>query len=72
MNMMDFSGLIAIPLVSSPIVYLAGRLGSRDVTLHRRSYLVRVLALLAVLISWFPFVLSVKDFLATGVMLLIL
>jgi len=68
MNIMDFSGLIAIPLISSPIVYLAGRLGSHDVTLHRRSYLVRVLALLAVLISWFPFVVSVQDFLTKGTM----
>src|SRR5512139_3069814 len=66
MNLMGFSGLIAIPLISSPLVYLAGRAGSHDVTLHRRSYLVRILALLAVLLSWLPFVLSVQAFLATG------
>src|SRR5512139_533566 len=66
MNIMGFSGLIAIPLISSPLVYLAGRAGSHDVTLHRRSYLVRVLALLAVLLSWFPFVLSVREFLLLG------
>ena len=66
MNIMGFSGLIAIPLISSPLVYLAGRAGSHDVTLHRRSYLVRILALLAVLLSWLPFVLSVQDFLTTG------
>jgi proton-translocating NADH-quinone oxidoreductase chain N len=65
---MDFSGLIAIPLISSPVVYLAGRAGSHDVTLHRRSYLVRVLAALAVLLSWVPFVLTVQDFLANGVL----
>ena len=53
MNSIGFSGLIAIPLISSPLVYLAGRAGSHDVTLHRRSYLVRILALLAVLfILW--------------------
>src|SRR5688572_13265351 len=63
MNLLNFSGLIVIPLLSSPLVYLAGRVGSHDVTLHRRSYLVRVLALLAVLASWFPFVLSVQSFL---------
>ena len=63
MNLMNFSGLIVIPLISSPLVYLAGRVGSHDVTLHRRSYLVRVLALLAVLGSWFPFVLSLQSFL---------
>ncbi|MGE5462024.1 MAG: complex I subunit 5 family protein [Syntrophothermus sp.] len=66
MNTMDFSGLIAIPLISSPLVYLAGRLGSHDVTLHRRSYLVRVVAVLAVLISWISFVISARDFLLFG------
>ena len=64
MNLLSFSGLITIPLISSPLVYLVGRLGTHDVTLHRRSYLVRVLALLAVLFSWFPFFLSVQNFLA--------
>jgi proton-translocating NADH-quinone oxidoreductase chain N len=67
MNLFSFSGLIVIPLISSPLVYLAGRVGSHDVTLHRRSYLVRVLALLAVLGSWFPFVRSVQGFLFAGV-----
>ena len=66
MNILSFSGLIAIPLISSPLVYLAGRAGSHDVTLHRRSYLVRVLALLAVLLSWIPFVLSVYEFTRLG------
>ncbi|HEY9526429.1 MAG TPA: proton-conducting transporter membrane subunit [Anaerolineales bacterium] len=63
MNVLNFSGLIVIPLISSPLVYLAGRVGSHDVTLHRRSYLVRLLALLAVLVSWFPFVASLQSFL---------
>src|SRR6186997_2650023 len=67
MNIMGFSGLIAIPLISSPIVYLAGRVGSHDQILHRRSYLVRVLAVLAVLLSWYPFVLMAQDFLANGI-----
>ena len=66
MNLLRFSGLIAIPLLASPLVYLAGRVGSHDVTLHRRSYLVRVLAMLAVLASWFPFVITVQDFLLFG------
>jgi len=61
MNVLNFSGLIVIPLISSPLVYLAGRVGSHDVTLHRRSYLVRLLALLAVLASWFPFVVSLQS-----------
>ena len=60
MNLLNFTGLIAIPLVSSPIVYLAGRLGTHETTLHGRSYLVRVLAFLAVLGAWLPFILSVQ------------
>lgn len=67
MSLWNFSGLIAIPLISSPIVYLAGRVGTRETTLHGRSYLVRVLALLAVLAAWVPFIFSVLHFLAGGV-----
>lgn len=66
MNLYSFSSLIAIPLISSPIVYLAGRLGSHDVTLHRRSYLVRVAALIAVFLAWVPFIFSVQTFLSAG------
>ena len=67
MNLFSFSSLIAIPLISSPIVYLAGRLGTHETTLHGRSYLVRILALLAVLIAWVPFIFSVQSFLSDGV-----
>ena len=62
-----FSALIAIPLISSPIVYLAGRVGSYDTTLHRRSYVVRILALLAVLVAWIPLIFSISHFLTGGV-----
>ena len=68
MNLFSFSSLIALPLISSPIVYLAGRLGSHDVTLHRRSYLVRVIALIAVLLAWVPFLFSAQTFLSGGVL----
>ncbi|HEX6035411.1 MAG TPA: proton-conducting transporter membrane subunit, partial [Anaerolineales bacterium] len=67
MNLLNFSGLIVIPLISSPLVYLAGRVGIHDVTLHRRSYVVRLLALLAVLASWFPFTRAAQGFLVDGV-----
>ncbi len=67
MSLLNFSGLILIPLVSSPMVYLAGRLGIHDVTLHRRSYVVRLLALLSVLASWFPFARAAQNFLINGV-----
>lgn len=66
MNLLNFSGLITIPLVSSPIVYLAGRLGTHNTTLRGRSYLVRLLALLAVLAAWMPFVGSVQALFSTG------
>ena len=68
MNLFSFSGLIAIPLISSPIVYLAGRLGSHDVTLHRRSYFVRVVALTAVFLAWIPFLFSVQTLFSGGVL----
>ena len=67
MNLLSFTGLIAIPLISSPIVYLAGRLGTRETTLRGRSYLVRVLSLLAVLAAWMPFVISVQSLFLEGV-----
>jgi proton-translocating NADH-quinone oxidoreductase chain N len=64
MDLSNFAGLVVVPLLSSPVVYLAGRLGMHGSTLHRRSYLVRGLALFAVLFAWFPFVLAVQAFLA--------
>lgn len=67
MELLNFSWLIAIPLVSSPVVYLAGRVGTHETTLHRRSYLVRVLALLAVLAAWVPYIISAQKFLSGGV-----
>lgn len=67
MNLLTFVGMIAIPLVSSPFVYLSGRLGTHDVILQRRSYLVRGLALLIILSMWIPFAFSVQAFLAGDV-----
>jgi len=67
MNLLNFAGLIVLPLVSSPVVYLAGRLGTHETTLRGRSYVVRVLALLAVLAAWVPFIFSVQALLSSGV-----
>jgi proton-translocating NADH-quinone oxidoreductase chain N len=64
MNPLSLAGVIAIPLFSSPLVYLAGRLGTHEAVLRRRSFLVRGLAFLAVLITWLPFALSVQSALA--------
>lgn len=66
MNLLTFVGMITIPLVSSPFVYLSGRLGTHDLILQRRSYLVRGLALLVILAAWVPFVFAVQTFLAGG------
>src|SRR5215208_1489511 len=66
MNLLNFTGLIAIPLVSSPIVYLAGRLGTHESTLRGRSYLVRLLAFLAVVAAWVPFILAVQTLFLKG------
>lgn len=62
MDFLSFFGMISFPLVSSPFVYLSGRLGTHETVLKRRSYVVRVLALLAVLSAWIPFVRSVMAF----------
>ena len=56
--------MIVIPLVASPLVYLSGRLGTNNTTRHRRSYLIRGLALLAIVLAWIPFVVSVQTFLS--------
>src|SRR5215208_7346130 len=66
MNLLNFTGLITIPLVSSPIVYLAGRFGTHETTLHGRSYLVRALAFLAVLAAWVPFSVSLQTLFLSG------
>ncbi len=66
MTLLTFVGMIVIPLVASPLVYLSGRLGTQETTLHRRSFLVRGLALLSILLAWIPFVLSIQTFLAGG------
>ena len=60
MNPLNFTGIIVIPLVSSPLVYLAGRLGIQPTRVHTRSSLVRLLALAAVVAAWIPFVMSMR------------
>ena len=58
---MTFAWIFGIPLFFAPLVYLAGRLGTK---LDHRSPIVRRLAVLAMLAAWVPFVLSVQNFLA--------
>ena len=64
MDLLSFFGMISLPLISSPFVYLSGRLGAHEAVLHRRSYVVRGFALLAILSAWVPFVRTVTAFMA--------
>jgi proton-translocating NADH-quinone oxidoreductase chain N len=64
MDLLRFTWMFTLPLLASPVVYLAGRLGTHDLILKGRSLLVRGLALLAVLAAWVPFLASVRLFLA--------
>ena len=67
MNVLTFSGLISIPLIASPLVYLAGRLGTHESTLHQRSFVVRVLAFLAVFVAWVSYAFALDTFFTFGV-----
>jgi len=62
MNPTLFPWVIAVPLGVSPFVYLAGRLGSHKAELNGRSFLVRGLALLTMLVTWVLFALSWMEF----------
>lgn len=64
MDMLSFLGMISLPLISSPFVYLSGRLGAHEAVLHRRSYVVRGFALLAILSAWIPFIRTWMAFMA--------
>ena len=59
-----FPNLIVTPLVASPIVYLAGRLIVLNKKMVRPVWLIRVLALIALLVTWAFFVPSLLSFLA--------
>ncbi len=66
MNIPMFTLLVGIPLVSSPVVYLFGRLTTRAQVLTRQGWIVRLLALLAVAATWVPFVNLWLEFQARG------
>ncbi len=62
MNPTIFQWMIALPLGVSPLVYLAGRVGLRPDESNRRSWLVRGLSLLALLLTWVLFAFSWAQF----------
>ena len=64
MDTIRFTWMFVIPLIGSPVVYLAGRLGTRAGA--GRSGLVKSLALIVILAAWVPFVLAMRTFLAGG------
>jgi proton-translocating NADH-quinone oxidoreductase chain N len=66
MNSTAFIWLVAIPLFSSPLVYLLGRVGVKPNAAAGRSGLVRWTAFIAMLATWAPFVLALRDFAAHG------
>jgi proton-translocating NADH-quinone oxidoreductase chain N len=56
--------LLGIPLLSSPLVYIAGRVGVR---IGRSAVLARWLAILAAVACWYPFIMLVQYYQSTGV-----
>ncbi|MBI2330768.1 MAG: hypothetical protein HYU84_01060 [Chloroflexi bacterium] len=67
MNPTLFTWMIALPLGVSPLVYLAGRLGSHKMELTNiRSWLVRGLALLTLFATWLLFILSWDKFIGSN------
>jgi proton-translocating NADH-quinone oxidoreductase chain N len=56
MDATDFLGMIAIPLVASPLIYLAGRLSGRE----RATTVAQTLAVVALAAAWIPFVLAAR------------
>ncbi len=64
MNTPIFIWLIVVPLVASPLVYLLGQLGNR----LGRGSVSHWIGFLSFLASWVPFVLTVREFSASGPM----
>jgi len=68
MDTIRFTWIFVVPLISAPIVYLAGRLEAfRGTTFGKKGHrfsIVSYLAMLAVLITWIPFVQAIRTFLS--------
>jgi proton-translocating NADH-quinone oxidoreductase chain N len=64
LNSAAFPYLIVTPLVASPLVYLAGRVVVLNFKVTRPVWLIRMLALIAILATWILFVPSLQAFLA--------
>lgn len=64
MNSSAFIWLIIIPLLSSPIVYLLGRVGVHQKIIQERTYLVRWTAFVSLLATCVAYILAVRDYFA--------
>ncbi len=60
--MMAFAWLIVLPLVAAPVVYLVGAWGNKNAHPHAARYA----GLIALLVSWLPFIVSATAFSASG------
>jgi proton-translocating NADH-quinone oxidoreductase chain N len=66
MNIPALAWLLALPLVASPLIYLAGRLGDALTSQHGDMYhFSRWFALAVLAIAWVPLVFVARDFSAT-------
>ncbi len=59
-----FAWMVAIPIFSSPVIYLLGRLGVQQDILPERSRLVRWAAFMVAMLTWIPFGIAVREFYA--------
>ncbi len=66
MDTIPFSWLIGLPLVTSPLIYLVGRLGRARVSEVRRPSIAYPVALGVLIAAWIPYVLALRDFNAQG------
>ncbi len=60
--MTAFAWLIVLPLLASPVIYLTGQWGNKN----NHPHLARQMGLIALLVTWLPFILTAADFAANG------
>jgi len=65
MNVPAFVWMIALPLFAAPVIYLSGHVARGDGQEKRLSLAARV-GLTVLVLTWLPFVIAVRDFLADG------
>ncbi len=61
MSITNLMWLIIIPLASSPVIYLAGRLTSRSFRFHSKHNISRWLSLASIFLTWIPLISVMND-----------